>query len=72
MRVLYVPGDFFALPWDARRGRIDGAMAAVLRAGGLSTADFTPLPVLGVPGWWPQQDEAFYGDQAVFRPPRLE
>jgi hypothetical protein len=62
--------DFFALPWDARRDRIDRELAGVLRAGGLTTADFTPLPVLGVPGWWPHQDEAFYADQAVFRPPR--
>ncbi len=39
-------------------------------AGGLSTADFSPLPVLGVPNWWQGQDESFYGDAAVFRPPR--
>jgi hypothetical protein len=36
----------------------------------LSTAGFTPLPVLGVPGWWQGQDEAFYLDQTVFRPKR--
>ena len=28
-----------------------------------------PLPVLGVPGWWPANDDAaFYRDAAVFRP----
>ena len=28
-----------------------------------------PLPVLGVPGWWADnQDPGFYGDSAVFRP----
>ena len=28
-----------------------------------------PLPVLGVPGWWDDnQDPGFYGDSAVFRP----
>ncbi len=32
---------------------------------------FEPLPVLGVPGWWPpNEDEAFYADASVFRPPR--
>ena len=39
-------------------------------AQGLSTADFSPLPVLGVPGWWPEQDDAFYRDASVFRPKR--
>jgi hypothetical protein len=34
---------------------------------GFSSADFAHLPVLGVPGWWPQQDEDFYEDPAVFR-----
>jgi len=37
---------------------------------GLSTANFVPLPVLGVPRWWPQQDEPFYADAFVFRPKR--
>ena len=32
---------------------------------------FLPLPVLGVPGWWPgNQDPDFYDDPAVFRPLR--
>jgi hypothetical protein len=32
---------------------------------------FCPLPVLGIPGWWPaNQDPAFYGHTQVFRPPR--
>lgn len=39
-------------------------------AQGLSTADFSPLPVLGVPGWWPEQDDEFYRDVTVFRPKR--
>ncbi|MBP7564999.1 MAG: DUF3025 domain-containing protein [Burkholderiaceae bacterium] len=33
---------------------------------------FTPLPVLGVPGWWPANDDpSFYEDAAVFRPARI-
>ena len=70
VRVVFASADVFALPWDARRAWIDGELAGVLRAGELSTAGFTPLQVLGVPGWWPGQDAAFYEDQAVFRPPR--
>jgi hypothetical protein len=30
---------------------------------------FLPLPVLGIPGWWPgNEDPAFYEDTQVFRP----
>ncbi|MGE0348344.1 DUF3025 domain-containing protein [Hydrogenophaga sp.] len=37
----------------------------------LATKPFTPLPVLGVPGWWAANDDpAFYADAAVFRPKR--
>jgi hypothetical protein len=33
--------------------------------------DLFPMPVLGVPGWWPDnEDGAFYEDAAVFRPAR--
>lgn len=32
---------------------------------------FTPLPVLGVPGWWRANEvPGFYADAQVFRPPR--
>ena len=34
---------------------------------------FLPLPVLGIPGWWPANEgPAFYADAQVFRPPRLK
>ena len=51
----------------------DAPLADVLT---MSAADwaakpFLPLPVLGVPGWWPANEApAFYRDAAVFRPPR--
>jgi hypothetical protein len=69
-RVINAGDDYFALMPDARRAWIDAHVAAALAAEPLSTAGFTPLPVLGVPGWWPQQDEAFYADASVFRPKR--
>ena len=35
------------------------------------TAAMTPLPVLGVPGWWPENENfSFYDDSFVFRPRR--
>jgi hypothetical protein len=52
-------------------GTWDQWLAARLSAVELATKPFTPLPVLGVPGWWPaNQDPAFYRDTTVFRPPR--
>lgn len=39
-------------------------------AQGLTTANFSPLQMLGVPGWWPDQDRDFYCDTTVFRPKR--
>jgi hypothetical protein len=39
-----------------------------LDAAGWATKPFFPLPVLGVPGWWPDKaDQDFYSDSAVFR-----
>jgi hypothetical protein len=35
----------------------------------LAAKPFTPLPVLGVPGWWPGNENfSFYDDSLVFRP----
>jgi hypothetical protein len=41
----------------------------VLAASDWATKPFCPLPVLGVPGWWPgNETPGFYDDPAVFRP----
>lgn len=59
-----------ALPWDlpVALPAVDVAVAAGLNEG-LARAAFVPLPVLGVPGWWPANaDPAFYDDATVFRP----
>jgi hypothetical protein len=35
----------------------------------LDASHLLPLPVLGIPGWWPANEDAqFYADAAVFRP----
>lgn len=69
-RIVFAPAAVFALSWDGRRDWIDAAVARVLAEEGLANAAFTPLQALGVPGWWPGQDEAFYRDETVFRPTR--
>jgi hypothetical protein len=69
-RVLFAGDEYFALGADARRAWLDATVAGLLETEGLSTSSFTPLPVLGVPGWWPEQDLEFYLDTTVFRPKR--
>lgn len=60
---------FFVKSPEARRAILDELVAAEI-ADGLATSDFSHLPILGVPDWWPEQDEAFYADVSVFRPKR--
>lgn len=49
----------------------DDTLAASLDPARLAAKDFLPLPVLGVPGWWPDNTAAdFYDDADVFRLPR--
>ena len=49
---------------------VDSWLAAQLTAGCLANKPFVPLPVLGIPGWWPDNRElSFYDDRRVFRPP---
>ncbi len=64
-----VCNEYFELPLPDRRTWIDRRMPEQLSRGMDNTA-FMPLPVLGVPNWWGQQDEAFYADATVFRPAR--
>jgi hypothetical protein len=46
----------------------DAAVTAALESAHLSTKPFVPLPVLGVPGWWPGNESfCFYDDPDVFR-----
>lgn len=55
---------------------LDGRLAERLLGGGLLGApkDLSPLPVMGIPGWWTsgEQDDSFYSDSSVFRPPRTD
>ncbi|MDF3035460.1 MAG: hypothetical protein K0S28_734 [Paucimonas sp.] len=56
-----------ALQMEALDHALAGQLDATLHARRL-----TPLPVLGLPGWCEGQDEEFYADRAVFRPPRAK
>lgn len=48
---------------------LDAWVAQDLSVDKLAAKPFTPLPVLGVPGWWPEnQNFSFYDDSSVFRP----
>lgn len=50
---------------------LDARLAGCLTSDRLRQKPFTPLPVLGVPGWWAaNQDPHFYADPQVFRPRR--
>lgn len=47
----------------------DAWLSQRLSTAELAAKPFTPLPVLGVPGWWPASESAgFYDDARVFRP----
>ncbi len=50
---------------------LDAWVAADLSADKLAGKPFVPLPVLGVPGWWLENEAlSFYDDVFVFRPRR--
>lgn len=68
--VVFAERGLSSLSVTEQRQWLDTAVEAQL-AQGLRTGDFTPLPVLGVPGWRDGQDRAFYADIAVFRPKRM-
>ena len=47
---------------------LDDWLASNLQPNFLATKPFLPLPVLGIPGWWPENEDAsFYADTQVFR-----
>lgn len=68
--VVQVDADYFSLACPERLSFLDAKLAQHLAAG-FAVSDFTPLPVLGVPHWWPGQDDDFYSDTAVFRGRRV-
>jgi Protein of unknown function (DUF3025) len=50
---------------------LDADVAKQLSAETLLPKPFVPLPILGVPSWWQENESPnFYTDSTVFRPPR--
>jgi hypothetical protein len=55
--------------WWLHQGEVEEQALAVLDPPSLASKSHLPLPVLGVPGWWSDNERAdFYADGSVFRP----
>ncbi|MEZ0189286.1 DUF3025 domain-containing protein [Ralstonia solanacearum] len=62
------PVRVVSLEASAKTVSIDAVLADRLAGADLTTGDFRPLPVMGIPGWCDaNRDPAFYSDTAVFR-----
>ena len=67
-----ITAHLWRVPAGITQAALDAWLATDLQADKLATKPFSPLPVLGVPGWWPANaDPSFYDDSQVFRPRRL-
>ena len=69
--VLPVAADFFKLPAAQQIVAVDGALANYFSnpTAHRLRQDFSPIPVLGVPGWWPDNEvESYYQNTHYFRP----
>ena len=62
----------FSQTREELRTYLDEALAQELNSSALlsSSKDLSPLPLMGIPGWWlgGDQDQQFYDDKQVFRP----
>lgn len=65
--VIPVSQSFFSLAENTKKTEVDQLIKQHL-VDHMLLMPSTPLPVLGVPGWWPAQDADFYADVKVFRP----
>jgi hypothetical protein len=71
--LLPVEAAFFGWPLEEQLRHLDESLAQYLTEPGhcRSTAELTPVPLLGVPGWTPDNDDpAYYDNAAYFRPGR--
>ena len=71
--LLHVPAATLKLQGDALNDAVDHRLADYVADASQLTRgkSLSPLPVLGVPGWWPQNETAsFYDDVSYFRPGR--
>lgn len=71
--LLPVESEFFGWALERQLAHLDELLAQYLTAPEhcRSTAELTPVPLLGVPGWTPDNgSEAYYDNTAYFRPGR--
>ncbi|QZA82107.1 DUF3025 domain-containing protein [Deefgea piscis] len=65
---IQVDADFFALDLIAQRQELDHRIAEQIELHALQTPrQLPPLPYLGIPQWWPEQDADFYANTRYFR-----
>ncbi len=72
--LLTVPAAVIELEGVSLNAEADRRLAAYIREPGnfLHGRSLSPLPLLGVPGWWaPNESAAFYDDASYFRSGRL-
>lgn len=65
--------EFFTQPRAQQYAQLDPHLAAELKQSALfdQPKPLLPLPLLGIPGWWPDnEDPSFYDNQDYFRPAR--
>lgn len=68
-----ITAHVYRVPQSVAPAGLDAWLAQDLDAHRLASKPFTPMPVLGVPGWWPPNEAPqFYADAQVFRPLRRD
>ena len=73
--VIEVASEFFTLTPAQQYAQLDPLLAADLKQSALfdQPRPLLPLPLLGIPGWWPEnEDPSFYDNQDYFRPARVK
>lgn len=66
-----ITAHVYRAPLALAAPELDAWLAGDLAAPALARKPFQPLPVLGVPAWWPANEQPdFYEDAQVFRPRR--
>lgn len=66
-----ITAHVYRVPLDVAPASLDTWLAGELAPERLARKPFQPLPVLGLPGWWPANEAPdFYDDAQVFRPRR--
>ena len=69
--ILNVDRHFMQLAMDAQRAVLDDKLADYFSRSALDKGAFSPLPVLGIPGWAEENAHAcYYDNSAYFRPGR--